>query len=245
MYHDVYSREASESGFQNATAMKYKVSTEAFEQQVAAVRHWLDSQGEKAEQVLFTFDDGGNSFLNVIPAILEKYGFQGVFFIATQFIGSPGFLSRDDIRSLARRGHIIGSHSHTHPQRMSRLSNAQLSEEWSQSARILSEITGAPVTHASVPNGYDSEAVIRKMEECGYTSIYTSTPTTRLKHRNAATVYGRYAITDACSADDVMRLVSSPTYRLLLSARTAVMGVAKYLLGENYLKIRKKLLGTR
>ena len=38
MYHDVYSREASESGFQNATAMKYKVSTEAFEQQVAAVR---------------------------------------------------------------------------------------------------------------------------------------------------------------------------------------------------------------
>ena len=128
---------------------------------------------------------------------------------------------------------------------MSRLSNAQLSEEWSQSARILTEITGAPVTHASVPNGYDSEAVIRKMEECGYTSIYTSTPTTRLKHRNAATVYGRYAITDACSADDVMRLVSSSTYRLLLSARTAVLGVAKYLLGENYLKIRKKLLGTR
>ena len=67
----------------------------------------------------------------------------------------------------------------------------------------------------------------------------------RLKHRNAATVYGRYAITDACSADDVMRLVSSSTYRLLLSARTAVLGVAKYLLGENYLKIRKKLLGTR
>lgn len=246
MYHDVFARAASESGFQNATALKYKVAAETFEAQVAAVRRWLDSRPEgSGDEVLFTFDDGGVSFLTVIPPILERYGFRGVFFVATKFIGTPGFMSADDIRELARRGHIVGSHSHTHPERMSQQSADELAFEWSHSADILREITGAPVTRASVPNGYDSPSVIAAMEAAGYTHIYTSTPTTRVRHRGSADVFGRYAVTDSETADDVLALVASPARRFRLSARTAVLGVAKALLGENYLKIRKKLLGKR
>ena len=37
MYHDFYRYDKSESGFQNSTALKYKVSAEAFEAQVHAI----------------------------------------------------------------------------------------------------------------------------------------------------------------------------------------------------------------
>jgi len=44
-------------------------------------------------------------------ALLEARGFSGHFFVTANFIGTRGFVGRGDIRELARRGHVVGSHS--------------------------------------------------------------------------------------------------------------------------------------
>ena len=89
-----------------------------------------DKGEELVCDVLFTFDDGGISFLTIIAPILEKYNQKGIFFISTQYIDTPLFLTKKQIKELRERGHIIGSHSHSHPQNISELANSDLLEEY-------------------------------------------------------------------------------------------------------------------
>ena len=89
MYHDIVTKTDKSSGFQNDSAFQYKVEESAFEEQVKALQ---------GKDVVFTFDDGGESFLTKIAPILEKYGFKGVFFISTKYIGTQGFLTKEQVK---------------------------------------------------------------------------------------------------------------------------------------------------
>src|SRR5262249_60003963 len=68
---------------------------------------------------LITVDDGGVSYHRFIADRLEERGWRGHAFVSTDFIGAPGFLTASEIRELDDRGHIIGSHSASHPSRFS------------------------------------------------------------------------------------------------------------------------------
>lgn len=240
MYHDVYRCDTSESGFQNSTALRYKVSVNDFEDHVAAINNYLTIHNFPRESVEFTFDDGGVSFLTEIAPILEKHGFRGIFFIATQYIGAPGFLSASQVQELASRGHIIGPHSHTHPERMSALCVDEIIKEWAISQKMLEGLLGYKPQYASVPNGYKSKAVLLAMNNEGIKQIYTSDPITKVFNYKDSEVIGRYAITDRDSIKDVINLVGSPWIRFKNLARFRCLGIAKALLGETYLTIRKK-----
>lgn len=241
MYHDVYRDSPSESGFQNATAIKYKVNADSFEEHVAAIDSYMREHKLSPRTVEFTFDDGGVSFLNIVAPILEKYGFRGKFYISTGYIGSKGFLNADQIRELNNRGHIIGSHSHSHPERMSAMSVADINNEWRISQGLLAEVLGTTPTYASIPNGYQSKDVLNAMTSAGISVIDTSATTTRQSKFNNATVRGRYAITDDTTVEEVIQLISSPMCRFKKSVRWQVLSVSKKILGDSYLKIRSFL----
>ena len=51
MYHDIVRHDYSESGFQNPTAMKYKVKADKFERQVAAIARYLKAKKMSTEAV--------------------------------------------------------------------------------------------------------------------------------------------------------------------------------------------------
>lgn len=244
MYHCLYDRSTSESGFQNETAKIYKISAHNFESQVCSIAEWLEKKGLGKDKVVFTFDDGGVSFLTIAAPVLEKYGFRGIFFIATAYIGSTGFLTADQIRELAGRGHVIGSHSHTHPLMMNMQGKEELANEWELSQRLLREILGQSynLENASIPNGFSSPAVLNAMRQAGIRKIYTSTPTTKISASANSTVIGRYAITDDRSNEDVLAIVSSAATRRKISLRNSVLGLAKVVLGPAYLKVRNRLL---
>lgn len=241
MYHDVYRCDTSESGFQNSTALKYKVSVNDFENHVAAIDNYLTIHNFPRESVEFTFDDGGVSFLTEAAPILEKHGFRGIFFIATQHIGASGFLSVSQVQELATRGHIIGPHSHSHPERMSALSVDEIIKEWAISQKILEGLLGYKPQYASIPNGYKSKAVLLAMNNNGLKHIYTSDPITKVYNYKDSEVIGRYAITNDYSTKKVMSIVVSPWIRFKHLARFRCLGIAKTLLGEVYLTIRKKI----
>lgn len=242
MYHDIISHDVTESGFQNKTALKYKVSAKAFEEQVKQVRRYLDSKKLPDSTVSFTFDDGGESFLTNAAPILEKYGFRGVFFISTGYIGSKGFLDARQIRGLAERGHQIGSHSHSHPERMSALSVKEIQDEWSISRMMLNEVLGYKSVIASIPNGYSSKSVLSAMTNAGLTSIYTSQPTSKQGHFKSSTVIGRYVVTSDTSVESLIKLIACKYTRIKVDVRFKCLSVAKILLGNSYLKIREHLL---
>ena len=233
MYHDIVTIDDKMSGFQNESAFQYKVEEDAFEEQVKALQ---------GKDVVFTFDDGGMSFLTKAAPILEKYGRKGIFFISTKYINTPGFLSTEQVRELAIRGHVIGSHSHTHPDIFTRLSKEEIIQEWAMSSAVLSEILERPISTASIPNGYGSKEILDAAIEQGYQSIYTSLPTTKTTPYRGSEVIGRYVVHDSMTTFDVLRLVTSRGYQLKMSFKWQLLNLVKKVLGSSYDSIKAKLL---
>lgn len=229
MYHDVVTKNDSSSGFQNQSAFQYKISEETFENHVRLL---------KDSEVCFSFDDGGDSFITRIAPILEKYGKTGLFFISTKYIDTPGFLTSDQIRDLSNRGHIIGSHSHSHPQNISILPKCDIFNEWKTSISILSSILGKPVSIASIPNGYESRNVILCAKEVGITDLYTSRPVTHITVKDDVRLFGRYVIHSKTPNDLLFNLQQSKYLRFKLHLKWILLEIVKSVLGNFYNKFK-------
>lgn len=203
----------------------------------------ISSYDPPDSSVLLTFDDGTIGCLTCAAPELESLGWRGHFFIATSWIGKPGFMDYKDIADLHLRGHVIGSHSVSHPERMSHLSASRLIGEWSESCKTLAAITGSAVTVASVPGGYCSRMVCRTAAACGIRVLFTSEPTTRVRVVDGCTVLGRYAVRRStppgvCGA--IAGGARGPRYAE--AALWSLKEAAKRIGGESYLHLRRMLL---
>lgn len=244
MYHDVYKGDTQESGFIRERDLPYKIKEDIFESQVRAISDYCHSANLPKDSVVFTFDDGGKSFHSVIAPILEKYGYKGLFFISTKYIGTDTFLNEDEIRDLHARGHIIGSHAHTHAH-LYTLSDVEVEDEWKQSVEILSGIIGEPVKYASIPNGDKSKRVLEYARKYGIEKIYTSEPITKVSDFKGMEVIGRYVLLAENPNDYVLSIVSSPKTRFVLSCKRSILNVVKAILGSNYVKLKNTLYRKR
>lgn len=234
MYHCIYKDSGKESGFQNESAFQYKIPAEQFERQVKIARDYLSNNNISDDYIEFTFDDGGVSFYTIAMPILEKYGFKGTFFIATGFIDSPLFLTRDQIRTISERGHTIASHSDSHCDNMTLLPIEQLENEWKTSCSKLKNIIGKPIDVASIPNGYGSNDVYDSIQQAGIKIIYSSIPTTKSFQRNNIEVVGRFVIHADTSSEDFYKLISRKSRRLKLKLRYDILQAIHSLLGKRY-----------
>ncbi|MBB3228573.1 peptidoglycan/xylan/chitin deacetylase (PgdA/CDA1 family) [Luteibacter sp. Sphag1AF] len=211
MYHDVVTDSAhcDDSGFTGAAAAHYKLDTALFERHLKALLatglRFPAVQSSTDTDVILTFDDGGSSARH-IGALLDEHGMTGHFFITTARIGQPGFVTPADLRALREAGHVIGSHSHTHPHDISRLPRAQLESEWTQSLSILSGLLGQAIDCASVPGGFTSESVKNAVSSCGIKYLFTSEPVTTIGKSAGCDVLGRYAMFRASSERDAHHL---------------------------------------
>lgn len=201
MYHDVVpAGRWDESGFPGSAAAHYKLDTENFNAHLEGLRaagtRFADPNAVangKYEGCLLTFDDGGASASAAAQA-MQQQGIRGCFFITTARIGTPGFVTAQDLHAMYRAGHLIGSHSHTHPANISQLNTRALHEEWRQSVDALEQVLGERVHTASVPGGFMSTAVLRAAEAAGIRTLFTSEPTTHARQIGHCAVLGRYAL---------------------------------------------------
>ena len=254
MYHDVVEGAAYESsGFPGEGAHIYKLRREDFASQLEAIRAAVPSTAvgviaqrrdiAGAPPVFLTFDDGGVSFHTPIAALLEQFGWRGHFFITTGRIGTPGFLDAGQLRDLHRRGHIIGSHSHTHPTRMAALTAAQMAEEWRESLARLADILGQPVKVASVPGGYYSRTVARTAAAAGIEVLFNSEPTASAALTDGCLVLGRYVVKRGMGPAWAAGFAAGrlgPRWKQ--TALWKAKRVAKAVGGGAYLKVRQAIL---
>jgi peptidoglycan/xylan/chitin deacetylase (PgdA/CDA1 family) len=103
-------------------------------------------------------------------------------------------VDRHQIRDLHQCGHVIGTHSRTHPDRMSHLNSDALIREWADSRAELSDIIGEPVKVASVPGGYYSRRVARAAAAAGIEVLFTSEPTGLISSVDGCLILGRYSV---------------------------------------------------
>lgn len=237
MYHDIYSCQSDESGFQSKGANHYKIDKHTFEKQVQLV-----FESGMSDEIYFSFDDGGSSLYYNAAPILEKYGFKGIFCVPTAFIDKYGFLTASQISELNKRGHIIASHSHSHPSNLSKMGKQQHLSEWEDSIKILKGIIGTDITVFSIPNGYYSPVDRQEAVKYGVNTILISLPE-KFDHNNVD-VIGRVAITQDTDMNTFIKIIKDRRYRCNLKFRQNFLDKTKNILGlDIYMRIKKLLRG--
>lgn len=251
-YHDVVERENRVYGAFRSAPKQYSVTKDAFRSHLEEIQRALKGRKVKtfsrtddaaALPVYLTFDDGAECSYSCTADELERLGWRGHFFVVSKWVGKTGFLDSWQIRELHERGHVIGSHSHTHPSRMSSLDRPRLWREWTRSQRILSDIIGAPVRTASIPNGYYSLPVARAAAQAGFETLFTSEPTTETWEVGGCTLLGRYAINASTTPRTVGQIAAGerlPRVQQMVSWQ--FKKAAKKLGGRAYLKLRGAVL---
>jgi peptidoglycan/xylan/chitin deacetylase (PgdA/CDA1 family) len=111
------------------TERRLTVTVENFDEQMKYVRengyhvitfadlvNCLNNVGRlPPKPVIISFDDGwDDQFVYALPK-LEEYHYTATFFVVTNFVGSPGFVSWSKLRTVVAEGMEIGSHSRSHP----------------------------------------------------------------------------------------------------------------------------------
>jgi peptidoglycan/xylan/chitin deacetylase (PgdA/CDA1 family) len=198
---------------------------------------------EERIPVFLTFDDGELGAYKYVADELEEHDWRGHFFIISDWIGRRGFLDRQQIRELRSRGHVIGSHSCSHPERMSYLSWRELMGEWSDSCAALSDILGEQVRTASVANGYYSRNVGKAAAAAGIEVLFTSEATAATSVLDGCLILGRYSI-QTHTPPTVPGAIAAghiwPRWRQTVLWETKKP--IKWLAGESYLAIRRHLI---
>jgi peptidoglycan/xylan/chitin deacetylase (PgdA/CDA1 family) len=260
IYHDVLvDAGPDDSGFGGADALSYKLTETQFHRHLDLIAAALGvgaplclsdpvTAATVGGAVVLTFDDGGASAPTRILRALRERGWRAHFFVPTDFIATKGFVTPAGLRELHTAGHVVGSHSASHPARMSYLTHEAIRREWRDSRTRLEDLLGAPVTAASVPGGYYSRAVARAAAEAGIRVLFTSEPRRSVMTVDGVAVVGRFSVTRRTPDGDVVSLVSG--YRGAALRQRLTWGakkVAKRLGGAAWLAARRKLfeLGSR
>jgi len=255
-YHDVVkNRNYDSSGFRGEGANHYKLDYENFDHHLRAFAEANKSAAVLADSaftspdppneipLFLTFDDGGVSALSPTCDLLETCGCRGHFFITTNYIGKPGFVRAEDVREMRRRGHLIGSHSCSHPPRMSALSYTQMVNEWRSSNAVLSDILGEPTPVASVPGGYFSRQVAEAASEAGIKVLFNSEPGKKGHFIDGCLVLPRYSVYRSTPAQLAVKLVSDnySSEQVKQYVLWNTKKVVKALGGTYYLRLRERL----
>lgn len=141
------------------------VGVEQFEQVLDAVVGRQD--------VHITFDDGNSSDVEIaLPRLLER-GLTAEFFVPAGLLGEPGRLDSDGVRELVGSGMRVGSHGWAHRD-WRKLTPEQVDQEFIDSHRLLSELTGRQVSRVAIPFGSYDRRVLGMMRRARVTCAFTS-----------------------------------------------------------------------
>ena len=189
------------------------------------------------KKIVFTFDDGFIGNYLFAFDILERYGFKATFFITVEDISKERYMSWEQLSVLYKSGHLIQSHTMTHPM-LGVCNERQVTYELEISKKTIEDKIGAPVRYLSVPFGSLNERVIRISQHAGYKAIFTSHYRVR-DFDNELCLLGRIQVKDTYSLRKFVRLIDPNPPQFLLSRTNEVLKeFVKKMIGlSNYRKL--------
>jgi len=129
---------------------------------------------EMVEYTLQTsWDDGG--FLDLrIASMLKKYNLPGVFYIIVDKVGTQGYMTWDEVKSLDRAGFKIGAHTMSHPSDLKALHDEQLHYEIQNSKDMIEAVLGHQIYSFCYPRGRFDDRVIDFVAKAGFVEARTT-----------------------------------------------------------------------
>jgi len=123
--------------------------------------------------VCITFDDGCETDLIAAAPLLREFGFNATFYLAAGFLGTPGYLTANQVRELDSQGFEIGCHSMTHPY-LSDLPEPELKREIVDAKLHIEQIVSHPIDHFSCPGGRFNRRTLEMARRAGFRTVSNS-----------------------------------------------------------------------
>jgi peptidoglycan/xylan/chitin deacetylase (PgdA/CDA1 family) len=216
---------------QQKSVYSYELESRSFEKHVRLFSEL--SRGEhEVRMPRFTFDDGHASHYECALPILSKFGLSSIFFVTVNWIGTPRYMTWQQVRTIQSAGHEIGSHTLSHPM-LTHCSDAELAKEIGGSKDSLENQLGGPIRSISFPGGRYNRRVVEACEKAAYARIYTSDPYSRNIGDVALT--GRISVRNSMDLMDMRGLITNNKLLLLrMRASSATKQFAQRLLGDRW-----------
>ena len=144
-----------------------------------------------AQCVALTFDDGPDA--NLTPKLLDVLASKGVH--ATFFQLGPSVAARPDITARAvNEGHVVGSHSWSHPQ-LDTLPVEGIRDEVARSRDAIQQASGLLPALMRPPYGATNDKVTGVLSEAGQAAIFWDVDSEDWKNRDVKTTTDRIMAT--------------------------------------------------
>ena len=123
--------------------------------------------------VVLQFDDGYEDNYKYAFPILKKYGFPATVFLVSDRIGTPDFLTWDQVKEMEKYNFVAGAHTRHHAY-LPRLSLIQAQDEIAGSKKVIEDHLGHSIHYFCYPSGGFTEDVKRLVKEAGYKAAVTT-----------------------------------------------------------------------
>ncbi len=125
------------------------------------------------DTVVIQFDDGyADNYTNAFP-VLERYRFPAMLFIVSDKVGTPGFLTWDQIKEMDAHHFTAGAHTRHHAY-LPDVSLDAAREEIAGSKKMIEEHLGHPIDYFAYPSGGFNEEIEGLVEEAGFKAAVTT-----------------------------------------------------------------------
>jgi glycosyltransferase involved in cell wall biosynthesis/peptidoglycan/xylan/chitin deacetylase (PgdA/CDA1 family) len=161
-------------------------------------QHRRERRPMRGRPVLITFDDGYRDFFDVAWPILRRFGFTAEVFLPTDHVGGTAgwdsahgapadLMNWDHIQRAHAEGVRFGSHLASHASAAA-MDSETLLLEGVRSRAILEQRLGCDVRSVAPPYGACDERIVRVLQSCGFTQIFTTDPELATMDRWSPTV---------------------------------------------------------
>ena len=139
--------------------------------------HLLSGKPVPPRSIVLTFDDCTlGQFTDALP-ILQSHRFPAVFFVQTKYVGkttSKQHMSWDQLRQAEATGLVtVESHTVTHPENITLLSDRALKHEMEASRAVLEKELRHPIRFLAYPSGNCDARVAEAASKAGYLAAVT------------------------------------------------------------------------
>lgn len=155
-----------------------------------------------AKPIILTFDDGYRDVYEYAYPELLKRNMTAVFFIITDVIGDPAYMTSAQIQDLSKHDFEIGSHTLTHPG-LALLKPDKQKTEIFDSKTKLEKLLGQPVISFCYPYGNYNDETVKLVKEAGY--LYATTTKTGEAETQSPFLLKRLRMPDAANTLNLLK----------------------------------------
>ena len=123
--------------------------------------------------VVLQFDDGYEDNYTYAFPVLKKYGFPAMVFLISDKVGTPGFLTWDQIKEMEKYNFMAGAHTRHHVY-LPRASEPQAQDEIAGSKKIIEDHLGHKIDYFAYPSGGFTEKIKGFVQDAGYKAAVTT-----------------------------------------------------------------------